>query len=138
MSTPLSVRLGIRSAADVRAVLYNALPVLTTLLVGLGVATSDQAALIAGLVAAVAGPGLAWFMARSISTLRPALYAVLTAAQAVLIGFGLAGDAGVWLPVTSALIAAIGGGVAVANTPVTSGWTRNVNGEADPLAPVVE
>ncbi len=135
----LPTRLGIKSAADVRALIYNSLPVVTTMLVGLGVATSDQAAMWAGLLSAVAGPGLAWWMARSVSSLRTALYAILTAAQALLVGYGLyAGAGGVWLPLVSAVLAMLGGGLAVANTPVTSAWTRNVNGEADPSAPVVE
>ncbi len=130
--------LGVKSAADVRAIIYNALPVLTTLLVGLGVATSDQAALWAGLVAAVAGPGVAWWMARSLSTARAAVYAVVTAAQAIMVGYGLVGDGGLWLPVTSAALAALAGGLAVANTPVTSAWAGSVNGAADPNAPVVQ
>lgn len=134
----LTTALGIRTAADVRSVVYNCLPVLTTLLIGLGVATTDQAALVAGLVSAIAGPGIAWWMARDLSTLRAALYAILTAAQAVVIGYGLAGDTGTWTVIASALMAALGGGVAVANTPVSSGWTRNVNGEPDPHAVVVE
>ncbi|MFT4202206.1 hypothetical protein [Gordonia sp. (in: high G+C Gram-positive bacteria)] len=136
--TKISTALGVRTAADVRAVIYNCLPVLTTVLVGWGVATTDQAALIVGLVSAVAGPGLAWWMSRDLSKLRPALYAILTAAQAVLIGFGILDGADKWTVLLSALLAAIGGGVAVANTPVTSSWTRNVNGEPDPNAAVDE
>jgi hypothetical protein len=137
-TTPITVRLGVRTAADVRAFVYQALPVVATLLVGLGVATTDQAALWAGLVTAVAGPGLAWWKARSLSTLRPALYAVAVAGQGVAIGYGLySGSAGVWLPVVTAVIGLLGGGLAVANTATSSGWTRNVNGEPDPTAPVV-
>ena len=139
-ATPVSVRLGVRSAADIRALIYQGLPVATALLVTAGVATTDQAVLWAGLVTAVAGPGFAWWKARSISTLRPALYAVAVAVQAIAIGYGLAvhEQVGPWLPVLSAVVAMLGGGLAVANTPVTSGWTRNVNGEADPAAVIVE
>lgn len=135
--TKLTTALGIRTAADVRGFLYAAIPVLTALLVTLGV-TVDQAALWAGLVAAIAGPGIAWWLSRDLSRLRAALYAVAGAGQAILIGQGLVDGADTRLAVVSAIIAALGGGLAGANTPVSSGWTRNVNGEADPHAVVVE
>lgn len=77
-------------------------------------------------------------MARSLSTARAAVYAVVTAAQAIMVGYGLVGDGGLWLPVTSAALAALAGGLAVANTPVTSAWAGSVNGAADPNAPVVQ
>lgn len=126
IDAPVSVwdRFGIRTAADVRSLVYSALPVLTTALVGLGVVTSDQAALWAGLVTAIAGPGLAWWMSRDVSKLRPALYAVLTAAQAVAIGYGLLAGGDTWTAIVSAALAAIGGGVAAANTPVSVGGAR--------------
>ncbi len=131
--------LGINSLADVRAVLYMGLPVLTALLVSLGVANGVQSALWAGLVTALAGPGLAFWKARSVSNLRSALYAVAVAGQAVAIGYGLLGDAGTWTPVVSAAIAALGGGLAVANTPVTSAFNKGANrGLADPNAPTLE
>lgn len=131
--------LGFNSLADVRAALYQALPVLTALLVTLGVANSSQSTLWAGLATAIIGPGLAFINARNVSSLRTALYAILTAGQAVAIGYGLLGDASTWTPVVAAVIAAVGGGIAVVNTPVTSAFARGSNrGLADPNAPVVE
>ena len=133
MSNPL----GINSAADVRAVIYHVLPVATALLVTAGVLSSTHAALWAGLVTAIAGPGLALYYARSLSNVRVALYAILAAVQALAIGYGItAGSIGHWLPVVSALVAALGGGVAVVNTPVSSGWTKGAN--AGSIIPVAE
>lgn len=130
--------LGINNAADVRSVIYHLLPVATALLVTAGVATSDQATLWAGLVTAILGPGLAAWKARSLSSVRVALYAVLAAVQALAIGYGIHdGAGGAWLPVLSAVVAALGGGVAVANTPVSSAWSKGVNGAAA-QAPIAE
>lgn len=133
--------LDIRSATDVRAFAYALLPALTGLLVTLGVLNDNQATLWAGLVTAILGPGVAFILARSLSTFRTAFYGILTAAQAVAVGYGLVTDAqvGIWLPVVSAVIGGVAGGVASANTATTSPFDKGSNaGLADPNAPVVE
>ena len=81
---------GVRSLADVRALLYTLLPVLSALLVTQGVLNENQASLWGGLVTALLGPGIAFVTARSVSTFRPAFYAMLAAGQALLVGYGLA------------------------------------------------
>lgn len=133
--------LEIKSWADVRALAYTLLPIASTLLVSVGALKDSEAALWSGLVLAVLGPGIAFLMARSVSTFRTAFYALLTAGQAVAVGYGLATDAqvGVWLPLVSALIGGAAGGVANANTPTSSAFDRMSNaGKADPSAPVAE
>lgn len=133
--------LEIKSWADVRALAYTLLPIASTLLVSVGALKDSEAALWSGLVLAVLGPGIAFLMARSVSTFRTAFYALLTAGQAVAVGYGLATDAqvGVWLPLVSALIGGAAGGVANANTPTSSAFDRMSNaGKADPSAPVEE
>lgn len=111
----------IRTWADVRALLYVLLPVVSTLLVGQGVLTDGQAQLWAGLVTAVLGPVIAAFNAHSVSTFRTAFYAVLAAVQAIVVGYGIATDAqfATWMPLVVALVGLSGGGVAAANTDTT-------------------
>lgn len=111
----------IRTAADVRALLYTLLPILSTLLVGYGVVTDDKAQLWAGLVTAVLGPVIAAFNAKSVSAFRTAFYSVLGAAQAVVVGYGIATDAQftTWMPLVVALVGSAAGGVAAANTDTT-------------------
>ena len=113
---------GVRSLADVRALLYTLLPVLSALLVAQGVLNENQASLWGGLVTALLGPGSAFVTARSVATFRPAFYAMLAAGQALLVGYGLAteGQVSVWIPLISALVGASAGGVAVANTDTSS------------------
>ena len=136
----LLAELGINHLVDLRAVAYHVLPVATALLVTLGVATNDQATLWAGLVTAIVGPGLSFVMAQSVSNLRTALYALIAAVQAIIVGYGLADSThiGTWMPIASSLVALLGGGVAIVNTPVTSQFSRLANaGIADPKAPRV-
>ncbi|MFT4128093.1 MAG: hypothetical protein QM662_17920 [Gordonia sp. (in: high G+C Gram-positive bacteria)] len=131
--------LEMHSWADVRALVYTLLPIASTLAVTYGVADESQVALWVGLVAALLGPGIAFLTSRSVSTFRPAFYAVLAAGQAVAVGYGLVTDAqvGVWVPLVSALIGGAAGGVANANTATSSPFSRGSNrGEADPTAPV--
>ena len=54
---------GVRSLADVRALLYTLLPVLSALLVAQGVLNENQASLWGGLVTALLGPGIAFVTA---------------------------------------------------------------------------
>lgn len=113
--------LNIRSWGDVRAAVYTLLPVVTSLLVSYGALNESQASLWAGLVTAVAGPVVAAFMAREVSKTRTALYAVVGAVQALLLGYGLLSPetVDVWLPVISTLLGGSGGAVASANTDTT-------------------
>ncbi|WP_288338245.1 hypothetical protein [uncultured Gordonia sp.] len=133
--------LGLKAPTDWFSVLYTALPVATTGAAVGAVASGDKSALWAGIVTAVLAPLIAFLRARSISTLRPLLYAVVGAAQVVLLGYGLITDqqVGIWLPVVSAVLAAAVGGLNNANTATTSPFTRgNSLGQADPNAPVAE
>lgn len=111
----------IRSWADVRAAAYALLPIVSTLLVGYGVMTADKVQLWAGLVTAVLGPVIAAINARTVSAFRTGFYALLGAAQALVVGYGLVSDAALqyWMPLVVALVGAAGGGVAVANTDTT-------------------
>lgn len=114
--------INIRSWADFRAFLSVALPVVTTFLVTLGVVKQEQAALWIGLGTALLGPAVHFFMARSVSSFRMAFYAVLGAAQLLLIGYGLIDQAsiGLWMPVISLIVGGSAGGVASANTDTTA------------------
>jgi hypothetical protein len=116
-------RLNIRTAADARALLYTLLPVVSTLLISFGALDKEQAALWAGLVTAVAGPALAAYQARTLSSFRTAFYAVGLAVQALVVGYGIVTDdqVGVWTPVVAAVVGLLTGGVAAANTD-TSGY----------------
>lgn len=114
--------LNIRSWADLRAFLYVVWPVLATLCVTYGVFGSEQeAALWSGLVLALLGPVTAFLYSRGLANFRAAFYAVLAAAQALAIGYGLVTEVDVsnWLPLVSAVIGLAGGGVAAANTDTT-------------------
>lgn len=111
----------IRSLADFRAFLYVLLPVVSTLLVGYGVVTDSQVQLWGALVAAVLGPVIAAFNARSVSAIRTAFYAVLGTGQALVVGYGLSTDAqfATWMPLVVAFVGLSAGGVAAANTDTT-------------------
>lgn len=111
----------IRSWADVRAALYALLPIISTLLVGYGVFTADKAQLWVALVTVILGPVIAAFNARTVSTIRTAFYALLTAAQALVVGYGLTTNAAIdyWMPLVVALVGGAAGSVAVANTDTT-------------------
>jgi len=113
--------LNIRSWADLRAFLYVAWPVVSAALLAYGVFDSDrEAALWGALVAAVLGPVIAAFYARNLSAVRVAFYAVLAAVQAILIGYNISVDqVAHWVPLVSALIGLLTGGVATANTNTT-------------------
>ncbi|QAU06560.1 holin [Gordonia phage WilliamBoone] len=130
----------IRSWSDLRAFLYVILPVLSAFLVTNGTLTENQASLWTGLVTAVLGPVLAFVMARGVSTFRTAFYALLGAGQALLVGYGIwtGAELDVWMPLISTLIGAGAGGVAVANTPVTTPFTHGQLAAEAEKAPVVE
>ncbi|ANA86380.1 holin [Gordonia phage OneUp] len=129
----------VNSWADVRAWLYTILPVLTAALVSNGVLTDNQGTLWAGLVTAVLGPGIAFVMSRDLSSFRAAFYALLTAAQALLIGYGIATgqELDSWMPLISAILGGAAGGAANLNTPTSSPFTQGQQGLEAEKAPVV-
>jgi membrane-bound metal-dependent hydrolase YbcI (DUF457 family) len=108
--------LDIRTFADFRAFLHVVAPGLAALVVGYGVLDSSQAALIVGLVLAVASPAVAAL--NTADGFRKWFYPVMGAAAAVLIGFGIFAESDVtpWLAFIPVLL---GGGVAAANTPTS-------------------
>jgi hypothetical protein len=110
--------LDIRTWGDVRAFLHSAVPLTAAAAVTSGLLTEQHSLLWVALVLAVVDPAISW----SNSTgFRKGLYAVLLAANAVLIGvFGLwtQGDIAPWLSLIPILL---GGGVAAANTPTSTG-----------------
>ncbi|WP_182349338.1 hypothetical protein [Tomitella gaofuii] len=109
----------IRTWADARAFLQTAAPVVMTLLVTNGVLTDSEASLWVGLVLAVASPALARW--NTIDGFRKWLYPVIGAANAVIIGYGIADAAtvGMWLPVVTLILGGTVSGVANANTPTS-------------------
>lgn len=113
--------LGIHSAADVRAALYTALPVAATLLTTIAALDQHRAAAWAALAAAVTGPVLAFARTPSFARGRMALYALVGAGQMLAVGFGLTQShaVAVWMPLVTAVLGILGGGVAVANTDTT-------------------
>lgn len=113
--------LNIRSWADARAVLYTLLPIVSTLLVSTGVLPDHVAKLWVALATSILGPVVAAWMARTVSALRTAFYAVLAAVQGLAVGYGLISDGALtpWMPLVVALVGAASGGVAVANTDTT-------------------
>lgn len=114
----------INSWADARAALQTFLPTLSALAVTYGVLDENQAGMWVALAASVLGPGISAFMTPSTAKTRTALYAVLGAGQALLIGYGIVQEAQVetWLPVLSMLIGGTAGGVSVANIDTTPAY----------------
>lgn len=111
----------IKSPGDVRAALYALLPIIATLLVSYGVFTEEKASLWIGLATAILGPAIQAVQARTVSSFRSAFYAVLGAAQAVALGYGVIQDGQVetWLPLITALVGTVAAAPAVANTDTT-------------------
>jgi len=130
----------IRSWSDLRAFLYVILPVLTAFLVTNGALTDNEASLWSGLVTAILGPVIAFFMARGVNTFRAAFYALLTAGQAVLVGYGIlhGGELDVWMPLISTILGGVAGGAAAGNTPTTSAFTQGQQPAEAQKAPVLE
>ena len=111
----------LKSAADVRNFVYAVSPVVAAIAVSYGVVDAQQSTMWVALVAAIAGPVLAAFYTRNVDTFRAAFYALLAAAQALLIGYGILSDeqVGVWLPLITVIIGGTAGAVATQHT-VTS------------------
>lgn len=109
-------RLGIRTSADLRNIVYVGSPYLVTFLVGWNITNEENAKLLAALIGAVFSPALAF--THTDDGFRRWVYGMLMPLQSVLIGFGVATESQV-APVASAVIALLGGTLASSNTPVS-------------------
>ena len=109
----------IRSWADLRVFLQTAVPVVMTLLTTNSVLSNDQATLWAALALAIVSPALATW--NTLDGFRKWLYPVLGAANAIIIGYGIADvdTVGMWLPVVTLILGGSLSGVANANTDTT-------------------
>lgn len=104
---------GFKTWGDWRAMLHSSTPVALGALVDAHVMTGSKAALLGALVVAVTSPALA--AVNSPAGLRAWFYGLLVPLQLFLVGWGIvsASSAG---PIFAVLAAAVGSGVAVANT----------------------
>lgn len=125
----------IRTWADVRAVLYALLPLVSTLLVGYSVLDQQKATLWVALATAVLGPVIQAVQARSVSTFRTAFYALAAAGQALAIGYGLLAEGALepWMPLVTFLIGGAAVAPAVANTDTSPADGSDPNVLADTL-----
>jgi hypothetical protein len=108
---------GVRTWGDVRAMIHSGGPAISSLLVGWNIVGDDKAALIAGLLVALASPLAAYPEAEN--NFRRWLYGVVAAVQAVLIGVVGVVDSPV-VDLCGSALAILGGMVASANTPTSS------------------
>ena len=107
--------INIRTWADARAFITTAAPVLMTFLVAQGALSHEQASLWVALVLAVFSSALAtWNTAEKF---RSWFYPVLGAANAIIIGYGIATEEviGMWMPIVVLIIGGTSAGVANAN-----------------------
>lgn len=107
---------GIRTWADVRALLYVLTPLVVAWLVGLGAFNQEQGALWAALGVAVLSPALA--AVNTVDGFRKWFYGGLSAANALLVGYGIVTQSQL-TPVVAIVTALVGAGVAAANTPTS-------------------
>lgn len=107
---------GIRTWADVRALLYVLTPLVVAWLVQLGVVGDRQADLWIALGVAVLSPALAFV--NTVDGFRRWFYPALGAVNALLLGYGIFTDSQT-APVLAILSALVGAGVAAANTPTS-------------------
>ena len=107
---------GVRTWGDVRAMIHSGGPAISSLLVGWNVVGDDKAALIAGLLVALASPLAAYPEAEN--NFRKWLYGVIAAVQAVLIGVVGVVDSPI-VDLCGSALAILGGMVASANTPTS-------------------
>lgn len=107
---------GVRTWDDVRNMVHSGAPALSTMLVGWNIVDDDKAALITGLIVAMASPLAAYPHADN--NFRKYLYGVIAAFQAVLIGVVGVVDNPIVNLLGSAM-AILGGMVASTNTPVS-------------------
>jgi hypothetical protein len=108
--------LGVRTWGDVRAMIHSGGPAISSLLVGWNIVGDDKAALIAGLLVALASPLAAYPEAEN--NFRKWLYGVIAAVQAVLIGVVGVVDSPI-VDLCGSALAILGGMVASANTPTS-------------------
>lgn len=111
----------LKTKEDVRNFVYALSPAVAAIAVSYGVVDEQQSVMWVAFVAAVVGPGLAAIFTRTVDTFRTAFYAILAAAQALLIGYGILSNeqVGVWLPIVTVIIGGTAGAVATQHT-VTS------------------
>lgn len=118
MTTPATSpsALGVRSWADVRALIHVVAPLLATIAVAKGWADENIAALVVTLLLAVLSPVLATI--NTANGFRRWFYPVFAAATGVLIALGYVteGDVALWLPLITVFV---GPAVALVNTPTT-------------------
>jgi hypothetical protein len=107
----------IKSAGDVRSLLYTATTPVVAYLVYLGVVDGQQAALWVALAAAVLSPALA--AVNTVNGFRKWFYPVVAATSGVLVLYGIVAESAV-TPVVAILTALVGSAVAGANTPTSS------------------
>ena len=108
----------LKTKEDVRNFVYALSPVIAAIAVSYGVVDEQQSVMWVAFVAAIVGPGLAAIFTRNVDTFRTAFYALLAAAQALLIGYGILTDEqiGVWLPLVSVVIGGTAGAVSTQHT----------------------
>lgn len=107
----------IRSAGDVRSLLYTVTAPVLAYLVYLGVVDGHQAALWGALAAAVLSPALA--AVNTVNGFRKWFYPVVAATSGVLVLYGIVTESAV-TPVVAILTALVGSAVAGANTPTST------------------
>lgn len=108
---------GVRTWADVRALLYVLTPLLVAVLVQQGVVEGAKGALWGALGVAVLSPALA--AVNTVDGFRRWFYPALAATSGLLLGYGIV-TASTWSPVVAIFTALVGAGVAAANTPTSS------------------
>lgn len=121
-------RLGIRTSADLRNIVYVTSPYLVTLLVGWNIASEQNAKLIVALVGSVFSPALAF--ANTDDGFRRWVYGILMPLQSTLIGFGVATESQL-TPLISVGVALMGGTLASSNTPVSTPQIKGRHAIAD-------
>lgn len=112
----INERMGLRTAADVRNLVYVISPYLVSMLVAWNVTSEERAKLIVALAAAVFSPALAF--THTDDGFRKWVYGMLMPVQSLLVGFGVATESQI-APLASAVVAILGGALASSNTPVS-------------------
>jgi len=107
---------GIRTWADVRALLYVLTPLVVAWLVQLGVVGDRQADLWIALGVAVLSPALS--AVYTVDGFRKWFYPAVAAVSGLLLGYGIVTESQL-SPVLAIVSALVGAGVAAANTPTS-------------------
>jgi hypothetical protein len=104
---------GVRTWGDLRALIHYATPLVLTVLMGLNLATGNQAAAVVALIVAITSPALAAL--NTTSGFRTWLYGLLVPLQVFLVSFGVVSDSFA-TPLFAIIAAVFGSGIAVVNT----------------------